>query len=216
MSDVLLTQIDGASEAGDAALITVTDAAQATILAARSGEINPDQLALWLEARRVGGRFSYDMFLQAVSDAKPGDVVIEGALPIVVPVASVGLVRGATLDVAADGSGGMVLLNPNEPATPAPGAPPPGDLSSPLAQRVQDVLERQINPQIAAHGGVAQLVSVDGDTAYLRLGGGCQGCAGSKATLKQGIEVSIREAVPEILHIVDVTDHAGGASPYYS
>jgi Fe/S biogenesis protein NfuA len=84
-----------------------------------------------------------------------------------------------------------------------------------VAQRVQQVLEQQINPSIASHGGEATLVAVEDDTAYLRLGGGCVGCGMATVTLSQGIEVAIREAVPEIVNVVDVTDHASGTNPYY-
>ena len=85
----------------------------------------------------------------------------------------------------------------------------------PVADRVRAVLEQQINPAIAGHGGIAQLVAVEGDTAYLRLGGGCQGCGLASVTLGQGIEVAIKNAVPEITEVVDVTDHASGENPYY-
>jgi Fe/S biogenesis protein NfuA len=92
---------------------------------------------------------------------------------------------------------------------------PTGDLSSEVAQRVHEVLHAHINPMIAAHGGRADLVSVDGSRAYLRLSGGCQGCGMATVTLSQGIEVAIKEAVPEITEVVDVTDHASGTNPYF-
>jgi Fe/S biogenesis protein NfuA len=77
------------------------------------------------------------------------------------------------------------------------------------------VLDRDVNPSIAAHGGHAELVGIEGATAYLRLGGGCQGCGMATVTLSQGIEVAITNAVPEIDAIVDVTDHASGRNPYF-
>ena len=77
------------------------------------------------------------------------------------------------------------------------------------------VLEEQVNPSIAAHGGRADLVAVEDASVYLRLSGGCQGCGMAKATLSQGIEVILREAIPEIGNVVDVTDHADGTNPYY-
>jgi Fe/S biogenesis protein NfuA len=84
-----------------------------------------------------------------------------------------------------------------------------------VEQRVVQVLDQQINPSIAAHGGVAELVAVEGGTAYLRLGGGCQGCGMASVTLSQGIERAIKEAIPEITAVIDVTDHASGQNPYY-
>ena len=89
------------------------------------------------------------------------------------------------------------------------------DLSGPVPQRVMQVIEEQINPAIAAHGGSAELVAVEDDTAYVRLGGGCVGCGMASVTLGQGIEVAILQAVPEVQRVVDVTDHASGTNPYY-
>jgi Fe/S biogenesis protein NfuA len=77
------------------------------------------------------------------------------------------------------------------------------------------VLDRDVNPAIAAHGGHAELAGIEGRTAYLRLGGGCQGCGMASVTLGQGIEIAITEAVPEIVDVVDVTDHASGTNPYF-
>jgi Fe/S biogenesis protein NfuA len=80
---------------------------------------------------------------------------------------------------------------------------------------VIQVLDEQINPAIAAHGGRAELVAVEDGVAYLRLGGGCQGCGLATVTLSQGIEVAILDAVPEVTQVVDVTDHASGTNPYF-
>ncbi len=79
---------------------------------------------------------------------------------------------------------------------------------------MRQVLELQVNPAIAAHGGSAELVAVEDSRATLRLGGGASGCGMAAATLKQGVESAIRAAVPEIT-VVDVTDHAAGTNPYY-
>ena len=97
----------------------------------------------------------------------------------------------------------------------AEGINPPADLSGNVAQRVIQVLDRVIKPQIAAHGGRADLVAVEDGVAYLRLSGGCQGCGMATVTLSQGIEVAIKEAAPEITRVVDVTDHQSGTNPYF-
>ncbi|MEX1272255.1 MAG: NifU family protein, partial [Acidimicrobiia bacterium] len=110
---------------------------------------------------------------------------------------------------------GLAMNNPNSPASPVLGAPPPGELSGPLADQIQQVLTEQVNPAIAGHGGQAELMSVDGSVAYMRLGGGCQGCGMASVTLKQGIERILKEAIPEVTEVVDVTDHASGDNPYY-
>jgi Fe/S biogenesis protein NfuA len=188
------------------------------IVELRADEPHPEQLALWVEISGVsGGSFTYDVYFQAVSDAGPNDIVLQhDDLPVVVPGGSVERMWGSTLDLDADG--GMAIKNPN-PVPAGPGSPsmgaPPADLSGEVAQRVLQVLEEQINPAIAAHGGRADLVAVEVDIAYLRLSGGCAGCGMAAVTLSQGIEVAIRESVPEITRVVDVTDHAAGTNPYY-
>jgi Fe/S biogenesis protein NfuA len=87
--------------------------------------------------------------------------------------------------------------------------------SGPVAEAVQTVLQEKINPAIAAHGGQVSLVAVEDATAYLRFGGGCQGCGMVGVTLKQGVEKTLFEDVPQITKVMDVTDHAAGTNPYY-
>ena len=80
--------------------------------------------------------------------------------------------------------------------------------------KVQDLLDTSINPAVAGHGGVVSLVDVKGKMVYLQMGGGCQGCGMADVTLKQGIETMIREELPEVVDIIDVTDHTAGENPY--
>ena len=84
-----------------------------------------------------------------------------------------------------------------------------------LRAKVQDIFDKQINPGLATHGGGVDLIDVQGTTIFVSLSGGCQGCAGAKYTLKAGIEQILREHIPEITGVVDVTDHAAGANPFY-
>jgi Fe-S cluster biogenesis protein NfuA len=88
--------------------------------------------------------------------------------------------------------------------------------SEDIRRRVQEVFDRRINPAVASHGGVVQLIDVQGNTIFIQMGGGCQGCGMADVTLKQGIEVEIRSAVPEVGEILDTTDHAAGRNPYYT
>ena len=81
---------------------------------------------------------------------------------------------------------------------------------------ILELLDTQINPAVAGHGGHISLIDVKDDTAFVRLEGGCQGCSASSATLRQGVEVEIKKLVPSIARVVDVTDHSAGANPYYS
>ncbi len=206
------------------AIVSVTDHARRVVLDAMSQEPDPERLALWLEVRGVeSGSFIYDLFFQALADAGEGDAVHEdGDLKVVVPAASVERLRGAKLEWSDEGAGGLMLVNPNNP-TPeelAPGVPAEvleAGLEGPLAVRVKSVLESVVNPSIASHGGRSDLVAMDeeGAVAYLQLSGGCQGCAMSRMTLTQGIETALRDEIPELLQIVDVTDHATGENPYY-
>jgi Fe-S cluster biogenesis protein NfuA len=82
-------------------------------------------------------------------------------------------------------------------------------------EKIQYLLAHKINPGVAAHAGFVELVDVKDNNAYIRLGGGCQGCGAADFTLRQGIEAIIRKEVPEILQVLDVTDHAAGMKPYY-
>jgi Fe/S biogenesis protein NfuA len=200
-------------------VLTVTPAAREVVLDARAQENDPERLALWVEVTGARqGTYTYDIYFQSSTDASAEDSVssFEG-LTVVVPASSVDSLRGARLDFSDDGgeSAGLVILNPNTPAAAGPGAPAQGDLSSELAQRVLAVLEQQVNPSIAMHGGRADLVAVEESVAYLRLSGGCQGCGLATVTLSQGIEVALRDSVPEITSVVDVTDHASGTNPFY-
>lgn len=99
--------------------------------------------------------------------------------------------------------------------TPLGMAKPPEDDDARLFTQVQDLLDRQANPAIAAHGGRVSVDRVEKACVYLRFAGGCQGCAASSKTLRDGIETLLRAALPEIEKIVDVTDHAAGVDPYY-
>ena len=198
-------------------VLNVTDAAVEKTVLVRSREADPERFALWVEVTGVqGGEYGYDLSLQPLHDA-PADAHIQdlGRIAVVIPAGSVELLRGATLDRQGDlATGGLVIRN-HTPPSPAIGVPATADLSGDIAQRLMQVLEQQINPAIAAHGGSAELVAVEADTAYLRLGGGCVGCGMVSVTLRQGIEVALREAVPVITRVIDVTDHASGENPYY-
>jgi len=222
------TQHEGALADGAPAepLMTVTPQALRKVQEIRAGEPDGDKLALWLEiSGAAAGEYTYDVYFDVVDAATAEDTVIHhDDLTIVIPSESVGRLTGATLGMSRDLlNPGLSVTNPNRPAPPpspspavgAAAAPPVGDLSGDVAQRILQVLERQINPSIASHGGRADLVAVEDETAYLRLSGGCQGCGMASVTLGQGIEVAIKDNVPEITNVVDVTDHAQGANPYY-
>ena len=195
-------------------ILTITDAARDKILEVRAAEPGSDTLALWVTVTgEAGGAYTYDMSFRALDDAGEIEVVQHhDDLPVVIDGGSVEALAGATLDFAATG---MLMQNPNKPAPRVAAPRPEADLSGAVAQAVLKVLEEQINPAIASHGGRADLVAVEDSIAYLRLGGGCQGCGMASVTLSQGIEVAILDNVPEITEVVDVTDHASGSNPYF-
>jgi Fe-S cluster biogenesis protein NfuA len=85
-----------------------------------------------------------------------------------------------------------------------------------IKKRVQSILDQEINPAVAAHGGWVELIDVKKNEVFIRMGGGCQGCGMADVTLKQGVEKSIRQAIPEVGAIMDTTDHGSGRNPYYS
>lgn len=194
-------------------LLTIAPDALDMIIQLRDQEPGDDEYALSVAVRGVTGvQFDYDLAFVPVADKGEDErVEYHGEMAVIIPEADVEKLAGAALELTAQG---LSMNNPNSPATP-PMAAPQGDLSGPLAERVQHVLTEQVNPAIAAHGGAAELVSVDSDTAFLRLMGGCQGCGMAQVTLKAGIERILLESIPELSEVVDVTDHASGENPYY-
>jgi Fe/S biogenesis protein NfuA len=195
--------------------LELTDAAYERVMGFRRQVPEPERQALWLEVTgTAANRWTCSLSLKPLEAAAPYDAVLRHRdLSIVIPEYDFDKVRGATIDWL-DDPGGLRVDNPNTPS-PAIRAPAPGDLSGDVARRVVQVLAQQVNPAIAAHGGRAVLVAVEHGTAYLRLSGGCQGCAVAAVTLSQGIERTILQAVPEVTTVVDVTDHQSGANPYY-
>lgn len=201
-------------------VITVSDTALEKVLELRSNESDPDNLGLRIEIVGVNGlEYAYDLAFEPLDARRDTDVTsMHGSLPVIVPADDVEKLQGATLDLpSAAGQGGLVLRNPNSPSPMGAAGAPDGEieLEGETAEKVQQLLDRMINPSIAAHGGVAELVAVEDDTAYLRLGGGCQGCGMAQVTLGQGIEQAIYQHVPEITKVIDTTDHAAGTNPYY-
>jgi Fe/S biogenesis protein NfuA len=115
----------------------------------------------------------------------------------------------AEVDFVEDRLGGQLTIK-------APNARVPNvDADSPIEDRINYVLYNEINPSLAAHGGMVSLVEVVEDEAVLQFGGGCQGCAAVDMTLKQGVEKTLREQVPDLRGIRDATDHTVTENAYY-
>lgn len=170
-------------------------------------DAQPDKdyaVRLAITGRSAGG-FQYDMGLMKPDEAKPSDVAIDnGVFKTYVDPESAKALEGAKVDLVETlGQSSLKIDNPN-PAW-----------ADPLAAAVQQVLDDEINPGVASHGGYVQLLDVKDGTAFVKMGGGCQGCGMASVTLKQGVEVAIKKAVPQIVTVLDTTDHASGANPFY-
>jgi len=186
-------------------LLTVTPEAREKIDGVRTFNDFPDAMLRVRVMAKDGPRFRYEIALEDPRERVEGDLVIDAdGLNIAVDATSAVDLAGATIDLdPAVTGGGLRIDNPNE------------GWQDPVARAVQEVIDRQINPGVGSHGGMVTLVDVKDGTAFLRFGGGCQGCAAVDVTLKQGVETAIRAAVPSISAIVDATDHEAGANPYY-
>lgn len=186
-------------------MVTLTDAARDKILALLAAE-GREGLALRfaIDGRGPGG-FQYKLGFVGPEEQRADDTVVEaGGVRVYVDPVSAENLKGTTIDfVETPTQSGFKIDNPNPV------------WSDPKAVAVQKVLDDEINPAVAAHGGFVTLLEVKDDVVYIALGGGCQGCGMVDVTLKQGIEVRIREAVPSVREIIDSTDHAGGKNPYY-
>ncbi|HUK62923.1 MAG TPA: iron-sulfur cluster assembly accessory protein [Dongiaceae bacterium] len=154
----------------------------------------------------TGGTFRYQLGFVGPEERRADDQVVDGGgFDVFVDSKSAADLAGASIDfVDTLEETGFRIDNPNSP------------WKDPLAAQVAQVIEHEINPAVASHGGWVALVGVEDGVAYLEMGGGCQGCGMAKITLRQGIEVRLKEAVPAIREIVDVTDHAGGTNPFYT
>ncbi len=184
-------------------MLTISDAAIARLQAAIDAK-EEQGLAVRLSILGRGREgFRYDFRMVFASDRREGDVVLPcGKFDVLIDPESWPNVDGASLDLKEDGVS-FKIDNPN---------PLWRDAKGPA---VLDVIEEKINPGIAIHGGHVTLLDVRDDVVYISFGGGCQGCGMANVTLKQGVHKMLKEAVPEIRDIVDMTDHALGANPFY-
>lgn len=198
-------------------IVTLTALARSTILGLRSAEPEAEGLALRLDVvGEDGPEFVYELTFEPMDEAPEGDLLLHSEeLPVLVPSSSVDQLQGATLDHVEPT--GLVLRNPNRPEPKA--AAPTASRSWPegsVQAKLQALLDDEINPALASHGGFAAMDRVEGSVAYLSMGGGCQGCGLAQMTLTEGIKASIEAAIPELSRVVDVTDHAAGDNPFYA
>ncbi len=158
---------------------------------------------------------NYELTLVEAATRGESDVEVDlGAFTVLVDESSVNRLDGANVDFVEtiQESGFQITPDPDAVKEAMDSAGPGGE----LAERVTHVLDTEINPAIAAHGGVINLIDVQGTEIFIEMAGGCQGCAMSRMTLRQGVERMVSQSVPEVTAIHDVTDHAGGDNPYFT
>ncbi len=187
-------------------ILTVTEAAAQRLKSSRDADQATD-VALRVRVHEDGATFRYELELVPENTREPGDAVVdaEGVL-IYIDEESAPRLRGATLDYDDGVTGaGLKFENPNKTRLG----------QDPIGARVQQILDAHVNPNVQAHGGHVSLIDVQEGRVYLQLGGGCQGCGMVDVTLRQGIEVMLKQEIPEITEVLDTTDHAAGDNPYY-
>ena len=149
--------------------------------------------------------FQYDLQFVSSDDRKDDDVELElEEMRVLVAARSVQYLEGATIDYKETlMGGGFSFDNPNPLWV------------DELSKAVAEIIASEVNPVVASHGGHVDLIGVDDGKAIIAFGGGCQGCGMVDVTLKQGVEVMIKDNVPGISEVVDATDHAAGTNPFY-
>jgi Fe/S biogenesis protein NfuA len=198
-------------------MLTFTDRAREVVrsyLEQGGGDLQALRIAPQ-EGSPVAPRF--ELSLVSLSEKEAGEIQVDGpGFPVLVRTGDTGRLEGAVVDFVerVNESGFEVRLAGSKAPAPLPrtnGAP-----QGEIADRVRSVLDTQVNPAIAAHGGMISLVDVQDTEIFVEMSGGCQGCALSRMTLRQGVERMLRQAVPEITAVHDVTDHASGVSPFFA
>jgi Fe/S biogenesis protein NfuA len=184
--------------------IQATDDALARIEQVRASRRQPDAGVRIAITGRSNGEFIYDLALVFAGQEHDGDVVVDGPQGITfhAPLATLPYLDGITLDFDRL-TRALTVRNPN-----------PLWLD-PLAEQVQSFLDMEINPMVAGHGGHIDLLDVTDGKAYIHMGGACQGCGMADVTLGQGVRVALLERFPAITDVIDSTNHAEGANPYY-
>ena len=198
-------------------MLTFTDRARDIVhsfLEQSGGELDALRISL---QNGSGADARFDLTLVGRSEREEGEQEIAGPnFPVLVRRDDAERLEGATVDyverVNESGFEVRTVADANrETSAPGPRTPPTGE----VADRVREVLDAQVNPAIASHGGMISLVDVQGTEISVEMSGGCQGCALSRMTLRQGVERMLREAVPQLTAVHDVTDHESGENPFF-
>jgi len=192
-------------------MITFTDKAREAVL----GFMGEDEQVL--EALRIRenpggeGPTRFELALVTRDELGEGDVEQDlGDFKVFVESDAVESLEGAVVDF---------VERVNESGFEVKTASPNGGAavdSEEMAEKIRAVLDERVNPAVAAHGGAIVLRAVEGNDVFIEMTGGCQGCAMSRMTLRQGVERMLREVIPQIGNVHDATDHQSGENPYFA
>lgn len=187
-------------------MISIADSAKDKIQSMLEAEGKSESsLRVRITGRAASG-FQHALSLVEPGFEKPNDEIFNvDGIKVLVDPKTLENIEGSEITFVDDlYGGGFQVKNPNTPAW-----------SSETEQKVQEIIDTQVNPSLAMHGGHLELLEVKEDIAYVHFGGGCQGCGMVTVTLKEGVENMIIENVSEINEVIDTTDHASGTNPYY-
>ena len=187
-------------------MLTITEKAQEMLGEFADSADEGVELILRVEIVGRGPKgFQYDLQFVGREDSKEDDIVLDiDGMSVLVAARSAQYLEGTTLDYKETlMGGGFSFDNPNPLWV------------DELSKSVAEIIASEVNPVVASHGGHVDLVGVDDGKAIIAFGGGCQGCGMVDVTLKQGVEVMIKDNVPGISEVIDATDHAAGTNPFY-
>jgi Fe/S biogenesis protein NfuA len=192
-------------------MLTFTDAARDMLLAYMNQD-DDGGLALRV-TQRPGSPLNphFELTLVSESDRAETDLAVDGGgFTVLVAEDDKEALEGATVDFVQRVNESGFEVRPVNQKTAL------SESGGELADRVRSVLETQINPAVASHGGAILLADVKGSEIFIEMAGGCQGCAMSRMTLRQGVERMLAQAIPEVTAVHDVTDHASGENPFFT
>ena len=187
-------------------MLTITEKAQEMLGEFADSADEGVELILRVEIVGRGPKgFQYDLQFVGREDSKEDDIVLDiDGMSVLVAARSAQYLEGTTLDYKETlMGGGFSFDNPNPLWV------------DELSKAVAEIIASEVNPVVASHGGHVDLVGVDDGKAIIAFGGGCQGCGMVDVTLKQGVEVMIKDNVPGISEVIDASDDAAGTNPFY-
>lgn len=199
---------------GENAVLSISEAAREKIRAVL-GSQEPPVSSIRVSAAGPG---RYSMSL--APEGKPGlddSVLPYEGFEVYVDSQSLPQVDGTSLDwVDTYGGGGFQFTGSHSAAGGRKQRAVPEGPEGEIWRQIQSILDDEVNPAVASHGGRISLIDVRDDVVYVEMGGGCQGCGMASVTLKSGVERMLRDRLPTIREVLDITDHAGGNNPYYA